>query len=102
MLCAWAGLSEAVLRSIRSPRGFEGGQFVTPTACEQLDALKLRADDVRELPFLKPSQVPASCGTKMRLGFWLGVHALPEATWPSYLNFQLLPMSADPGIGARP
>jgi NADH dehydrogenase len=27
--------------------------------------------------------------------------ALPEALWPNYLYFQLLPMSAHPGIGAR-
>ena len=26
---------------------------------------------------------------------------LPEALWPNYLNFQLLPVSAGPGIGAR-
>jgi hypothetical protein len=39
-----------------------------------------------------------SVKTESGLGFWLGVYA---ALWRRYPSFQLLPMNAGRGIGAR-
>jgi hypothetical protein len=52
---------------------------------------------------LRPPQLAASLvKNKKGLSFWLGVHALPEVQWPTYLDFLLLPMNADRAIGERP